>query len=198
MQQLHQQLGYPRTPLLHAFLAERLCDGVAVVAWLALLVPGQLRQHIGPWNPATLGIGGSLALLLALALFRWLWTSRSHWRQHLPSAHLARACLPASGVSLGIWGVEAMILLLLVQAISPAATLSPGQAISIYLLSGTAGMASLLPGGVGINEAATTVLLQQAGIPLYVALSIAILRRLCSVWLVTSMAALAKLISGNT
>jgi hypothetical protein len=31
-----------------------------------------------------------------------------------------------------------------------------------------------------------------------VALSIAILRRLCSVWLVTSMAALAKLISGNT
>lgn len=58
-----------------------------------------------------------------------------------------------------------MILLLLVQAISPAATLSPGQAISIYLLSGTAGMASLLPGGVGINEAATTVLLQQAGIP---------------------------------
>jgi HAD superfamily hydrolase (TIGR01490 family) len=197
VQQLHQQLGYPRTPLLHAFLAERLCDGVAVVTWLALLVPGQLLQHIGPWNLATLGIGGSLALLLALTLGRWLWNSRSHWRQHLPSGHLARACLPASGVSLGIWGVEAMILLLLVQAISPAATLSPGQAISIYLLSGTAGMACLLPGGIGINEAATTVLLQHAGIPISLALTIAILRRLCSVWLVTLLAAIPYFAGGS-
>lgn len=194
VQQLHQQMGYPRTPLLKAFVAERLCDGVAVVTWLALLVPGQLWEHIAPWNPAALVIGGSLALVLALALGRWLWSRSSRRYRHLPSGPLARACLPASLVSLGIWGVEAMILLLLVQSISPATTLSPGQAISIYLLSGTAGIASLLPGGVGVNEAATTLLLQQSGIPISFALSIAILRRLCSVWLVTLLSTVSEIL----
>jgi len=193
VQKLHQQLGYPRSPLLHAFLAERICDAAAVVIWLALLVPGQLQQRLGPLTSTAVALIG-LAALLALALGRWLWSRRSHWRQHLPSGRLARACLPASGVSLGIWGLEAMILRLLVQAISPVATVNAGQAISIYLLSGTAGMASLLPGGLGVNEATTTLLLHQAGIPSSVALSIAILRRLCSVWLITALAAAASLV----
>ncbi|MFM2173231.1 MAG: hypothetical protein RLZZ54_1158 [Cyanobacteriota bacterium] len=193
VQQLHQQLGYPRSPLLHAFLAERLCDAAAVVIWLALLVPGQLQQRLGPLTSTAVALIG-LAALLALALGRWLWSRRSHWRQHLPSGRLACACLPASGVSLGIWGLEAMILWLLVQAISPAATVNAGQAISVYLLSGTAGMASLLPGGLGVNEAATTLLLHQAGIPSSLALSIAILRRLCSVWMITALAAAASLV----
>jgi len=86
-----------------------------------------------------------------------------------------------------------MLLWLLVQAISPATPISAGQAISIYLLSGTAGMASLLPGGLGVNEATTTVLLHQAGIPTSLALGIAILRRLCSVWLITALATAASL-----
>ena len=84
-----------------------------------------------------------------------------------------------------------MILWLLVQAMSPNAAFGAGQAISTYLLSGTAGMASLLPGGLGVNEAATTLLLGQVGIPTSLGLSIAILRRLCSVWLITALAALA-------
>jgi len=193
VQQLHQQLAYPRTSLLHTFLAERLCDAAAVVIWLALLVPGQLQQRLGPLTSTAVGLIG-LAALVALALGRWLWSRRSRWRQHLPSGRLARACLPASGISLGIWGLEAMILWLLVQAISPAAAVSTGQAISIYLLSGTAGMASLLPGGLGVNEATTTLLLHQAGIPSSLALSIAILRRLCSVWLITALAAAASLV----
>lgn len=85
-------------------------------------------------------------------------------QHHLPSGQLAHACLPASGLSLAIWGIEAMILWLLVQAISPSQTLSAGQAISIYLLSGSAGMVSLIPGGLGANETASTLLLHQAGI----------------------------------
>ena len=87
-----------------------------------------------------------------------------------------------------------MILWLLVQAIIPTAAVSTGQAVSIYLLSGTAGMASLLPGGLGVNEAATTLLLHQAGIPNSLALTIAILRRLCSVWLITVLAGGASLV----
>jgi glycosyltransferase 2 family protein len=190
VQQLHRQLGYPRQPLLHAFLAERLCDAAAVVAWLAVLVPGQLMQRLGPPGASTLGIS-ALAALLGLGASVWLWRHRSRWQHHLPSGRLARACLPASAVSLVIWGLEAMILWLLVQAISPTAAFNTGQAISTYLLSGTAGMASLLPGGLGVNEAATTLLLGQAGIPSSLGLSIAILRRLCSVWLITALAALA-------
>lgn len=193
VQQLHRQLGYPRMPLVHAFLAERLCDVTAVVIWLTLLVPAQLQQRLGPWNPPSLGIA-SLFGLVGVALGCWLWSRRGHWRKHLPSGHLAQACLPGSGLSLGIWGLEAMLLWLLVQAMSPATPISAGQAISIYLLSGTAGMASLLPGGLGVNEATTTVLLHQAGIPTSLALSIAILRRLCSVWLITALAAIASLV----
>ncbi|QCH15003.1 HAD-IB family hydrolase [Synechococcus sp. CB0101] len=191
VQQLHRQLGYPRQPLLHAFLAERLCDAAAVVAWLAVLVPGQLLQRLSPPAASTLGIS-ALAALLGLGASIWIWRHRSHWQHHLPSGRLAQACLPACALSLVIWGLEAMILWLLVQAISPTAAFNTGQAISTYLLSGTAGMASLLPGGLGVNEATTTLLLGQAGIPTSLGLSIAILRRLCSVWLITSLAALAS------
>ena len=195
VQQLHQDLGYPRTSLLHTFLAERLCDAAAVVIWLALLVPGQLQNPLGSLDSTTLAILG-ISILIFLAFIKWFWSQRSHsrLRQHLPSGLLARACLPASGVSLGIWATEAMILWLLVQAISPTASLNAGQAISIYLLSGTAGMASLLPGGLGVNEAATTLLLHQTGIPSSLALSISILRRLCSVWLITALASSARLV----
>jgi hypothetical protein len=191
VQQLHRQLGYPRQPLLHAFLAERLCDAAAVVTWLAVLVPGQLLQRLSPPAASTLGIS-ALAALLGLGASIWIWRHRTRWQHHLPSGRLAQACLPASALSLVIWGLEAMILWLLVQAISPTAAFNTGQAISIYLLSGTAGMASLLPGGLGVNEAATTLLLGQAGIPTSLGLSIAILRRLCSVWLITALAALAS------
>jgi len=197
VQQLHQQLGYPRSPLLQAFLAERLCDVAAVVIWLAFLVPGQWQERLSRWKPEASWIVG-LALLLAGILILRLWRQRSRWRHHLPSRRLGRACLPATAVSLAIWGLEAMILLLLVQAIEPSVSINPGQAISIYLLSGTAGMASLLPGGVGVNEAATTLLLQQVGIPSALALSIAILRRLCSVWLITALAATAGLTRQDT
>lgn len=193
VQQLHQQLGYPRTPLVHAFLAERLCDAAAVVIWLTLLVPAQLQQRLSQWSPTSLGIT-SLIGLMGGSLSWWLWSQRDWWRKHLPSGRLARACIPGTGVSLGIWGLESMLLWLLVQAISPATPISPGQAIGTYLLSGTAGMASLLPGGLGVNEATTTVLLHQAGIPTSLALGIAILRRLCSVWLITALATAASLV----
>jgi uncharacterized protein (TIRG00374 family) len=101
---------------------------------------------------------------------------------------MALACLPATAVSLGIWGCESMILWLLVQALSPAHPINFSTAIVTYLLSGTAGMLSSLPGGIGVNEAAATLLLQQAGLPTALALSIAILRRICTVWSITVFA----------
>lgn len=193
VQLMHRQLGYPRAPLVHIFLAERLCDVAAVLIWLGLLLPGQLKQRFSTWGPPSMLFAGITGLLI-MGLGAWGWQQRHRWQHHLPSGQLAHACLPASGLSLAIWGIEAMILWLLVQAISPSQTLSAGQAISIYLLSGSAGMVSLIPGGLGANETASTLLLHQAGIPTSLALSIAILRRLCSLWLITGLANILRLL----
>jgi uncharacterized protein (TIRG00374 family) len=108
------------------------------------------------------------------------------WIRLLPSL------LSGTAISLLIWASEPMILWLLVQAISPR-TISPGVAMAIYMISGTAGMASALPGGIGVNEGATMMLLSQQGVPLAPALSIAIIRRLITPW---SVVALAGAISG--
>jgi HAD superfamily phosphoserine phosphatase-like hydrolase len=182
---LHQQLGYPRAPLLHVFVAERLCDLIAVGLWLLVLVPpsmGSLASLLSSWQ-ALVAIPAGLLLLLIGGLW-----CRHRWRHHLPSGAMARACLPATAVSLGIWGCESMILWLLVQALSPAHPINFSTAIVTYLLSGTAGMLSSLPGGIGVNEAAATLLLQQAGLSTALALSIAILRRICTVWSITVLA----------
>jgi len=182
---LHQQLGYPRAPLLHVFVAERLCDLMAVGLWLLVLVPrsmGSLASLLSSWQ-ALVAIPAGLLLLLIAGLW-----CRHRWRHHLPSGAMARACLPATAVSLGIWGCESMILWLLVQALSPAHPINFSTAIVTYLLSGTAGMLSSLPGGIGVNEAAATLLLHQAGLTTALALSIAILRRICTVWSITVLA----------
>jgi uncharacterized protein (TIRG00374 family) len=90
-----------------------------------------------------------------------------------------------------------MILWILVQALSPSAIITPWQAISIYLLSGTAGMASPTPGGLGVNEGTTALLLHQCGVDSMSALSIAFFRRLCTVWLISGLAVLSILIGSE-
>ncbi len=69
----------------------------------------------------------------------------------------------------------------MVRLLAPAAITVPA-AIAIYLLSATAGMVSSLPGGVGVNEATTVVLLGQQGVPAGIGLPIAVLRQLVTMW----------------
>jgi len=80
-----------------------------------------------------------------------------------------------------VWSNEALVLWLLVRLLAPDPITIPA-AITIYLLSGTAGIASSLPGGIGVNEGATVLLLAQQGVPAAVALPIAVLRRLITPW----------------
>ena len=188
---LHQQLGYPRAPLLHGFVAERLCDLIAVGLWLVVLLPSTAVAWVvahGSWTTVAAILAG---LLFLQALGRWC---RQRWRHHLPSGALARACLPAVAVSLGIWGSESLILWLLVQALSPEHSIDLSTAIRTYLLSGTAGMLSSIPGGIGVNEGTTTLLLHQAGLTTALAFCIAVLRRLCTVWSITAFAIWARLL----
>jgi uncharacterized membrane protein YbhN (UPF0104 family) len=193
VQLLHEQLGYPRLPLVHVFVAERLADATAVGLLLLLLVPNQLLSRIPPLSAQWL-VAIGLVLMLAAVLAgrtasrRWF---QNHWqrrRHHLPSGDLALSLLPITLISVLVWANEALVLWLLVRLLAPAPITIP-TAITIYLLSGTAGMASSLPGGIGVNEAATVLLLSQQGVPAAVALSIAVLRRLITLWSMVALAA---------
>jgi hypothetical protein len=175
------------------FVAERCADVAAVALLLLVLTPAQVLGRL-PIPSAPLLLGLALVALAVVLLVsrpaprRWLQTRWQHWRHHLPSGALARATLPAALISVLVWANEALVLWLLVRLLSPAPITIPA-AIAIYLLSGTAGMASSLPGGIGVNEGATVLLLAQQGVPAAVALPIAVLRRVITLWSMVALAA---------
>jgi hypothetical protein len=193
VQLLHEQLGYPRLPLVHVFVAERFADAAAVGLLLLVLTPAQVLGRLpalnGLWLLGIASLAGSAALLASRPRpRRWLAGRWQHWRHHLPSGELARAVVPAALISVLVWANEALVLWLLVRLLAPTAISIPA-AMAIYLLSGTAGMASSLPGGIGVNEAATVLLLGQQGVPAGIALPIAVLRRLITLWSMVALAA---------
>lgn len=193
VQLLHEQLGYPRLPLVHVFVAERCADVAAVALLLLVLAPAQVLGRLpSPSAPLLMGLTlMALALVLLVsrpAPRRWLQTRWQHWRHHLPSGVLARAMVPATLISVLVWANEALVLWLLVRLLAPEPITIPA-AMAIYLLSGTAGMASSLPGGIGVNEGATVLLLAQQGVPAAAALPIAVLRRLITLWSMVALAA---------
>ena len=193
VQLLHEQLGYPRLPLVHVFVAERCADVAAVALLLLVLTPAQVLGRL-PSASTSLLLGLVLvALVAALLVSRpaprsWLQARWRHLRHHLPSGALARATVPAALISVLVWANEALVLWLLVRLLAPAPITIP-VAIAIYLLSGTAGMASSLPGGIGVNEGTTVLLLAQQGVPAAVALPIAVLRRVITLWSMVALAA---------
>jgi HAD superfamily phosphoserine phosphatase-like hydrolase len=193
VQLLHEQLGYPRLPLVHVFVAERCTDVAAVALLLLMLAPAQVLGRL-PAMSTPLLLGLPLLALAAVVLIsgpapsRWIKGKWHQWRHHLPSDALARATLPAALISVLVWANEALVLWLLVRLLAPAPITIPA-AIAIYLLSGTAGMASSLPGGIGVNEGATVLLLAQQGVPAAVALPIAVLRRVITLWSMVALAA---------
>jgi HAD superfamily phosphoserine phosphatase-like hydrolase len=198
VQLLHEQLSYPRLPLVHVFIAERFADAAAVALLLLVLTPAQVLGRLpalsSPWGLAMLLVV-VIAVMLASSLrpHRWLVGRWRQWRHHLPSGSLARAAIPATLISVLLWATEALLLWLLVCAMSPAPITIPA-AMAIYLLSGTAGMASSLPGGIGVNEAATVLLLGQQGVPAGIALPVAVIRRLITPWSMVALAAAISLI----
>jgi uncharacterized membrane protein YbhN (UPF0104 family) len=193
VQLLHELLGYPRLPLVHVFLAERCADVVAVALLLLVLTPSQVLGRLpalsSPWLLGlALVVGAAVVLASRPGTRRWLDGRWQHWRHHLPSGTLARATVPAALISVLVWANEALVLWLLVHLLAPAAITIPA-AMAIYLLSGTAGMASSLPGGIGVNEGTTVLLLVQQGVPTAIALPIAVLRRLITLWSMVALAA---------
>jgi hypothetical protein len=96
-QLLHEQLGYPRVPLVHMFVAERCSDLAALGVLLLLLTPAQVLGRL----PAL-----SSSLLPGLALD-------------------SLATVPAALISVLVGANEAMVLWLLVQWLAAAAGVLP-------------------------------------------------------------------------
>jgi glycosyltransferase 2 family protein len=134
--------------------------------WL-VLTPAQVLGRLPSLSNSLLLVLVLVALIGALLASppsprRWVRSRWQHWRHHLPSGVLAWATVPATLISVLVWANEALVLWLLVWLLAPAPITIPA-AIAIYLLSGTAGMASSLPGGIGVNEGATVLLLASRG-----------------------------------
>jgi hypothetical protein len=191
VQLLHEQLGYPRLPLVHGFVAERCADVAAMALLLLVLLPAQVVGRLPSGELALALVLVSLSVAAAASQpvprhrFKAMWQG---WRHHLPSGLLVRAMVPAILISLLAWATEGMVLWLLVGLLAPAPITIP-VAITIYLLSATAGMASSLPGGIGVNEGTTVLLLVQQGVPAAAALPIAVLRQLITRWSLVALAA---------
>ena len=95
-------------------------------------------------------------------------------------------------VSFIFWSIEASILWIIVFSISPI-KISLSKAIYIYLISGVAGMLSGLPGGIGINETASTLMLVNEGLTGISALTVSILRRIFTIWSITVLSLASSL-----
>ena len=85
VQLLHEQLGYPRLPLVHIFVAERCADVAAVALLLLALTPAQVLGLLPSVSTSPL-LGLVLVALVAALLVRspsprrWLLTRWQHWR----------------------------------------------------------------------------------------------------------------------
>ena len=81
---------------------------------------------------------------------------------------------------------------MLVYVISPT-SITLSEAIIIYFISGILGVLSGLPGGLGVNEVTSTILLQQQGLSGMTALTISILRRLITIWSITALSIIVSI-----
>ena len=184
-----KELGYSQKILLISFFFERFLDATAVLIWMAFLIPElileKLKELLGN-NFIILFVFFTIFIFLYLFkklkkifIKKWLLIT-----SYLSKTQTIILFIKTVSTSVCFWGIEAMILWLLVYILSPN-SISQANAIKIYLFSGLAGVFSGLPGGLGVNEAISTILLQQEGVPTLIALSISILRRLITIWSIT-------------
>ncbi len=93
MQLLHEQLGYPRLPLVHVFAAERFSDAAAVSLLMLVLIPNHVFSRVPSLSSTWLL---AMALLAAFALLlasrpnsrRWLQNQWHRFCHHFPSGAL--------------------------------------------------------------------------------------------------------------
>ena len=183
-----KELGYSQKILLLAFFFERFLDALAVLIWTLFLIPELiLEKLIDFYSNNFILLILFFTSVIFLYLFKKLKTILKKWvliTGYLSKKQIIVLFIKTLSTSICFWGIEAMILWLLVYILSTD-SISQANAIKIYLLSGLAGVLSGLPGVIGVNEAISTLLLQKEGVPTLTAISISILRRLITIWSIT-------------
>ena len=195
--QLNKYLGYPKNILLPTFFVERFFDFLSVLIWLLILSPNYIFVNYQKLISSEFFLLITIFIsLISIFLFKKLFKySKIKWidlKSKIPKKKILKTIIFSTLTSMFFWAIEALILWLLVYILSNN-TISISSAICIYFISGILGVLSGLPGGVGINEATTTILLQQEGLNGTLALIISILRRLITIWSISGISILLSI-----
>ena len=197
--QVNKYLGYPKDILFLIFI-ERFLDLISVLIWLTILSPNLFFNKLNIFsNFYYLGIFIFFSSIGIIFFNRFI----NQFQKILKIIYKIKNkkvlffnSIKALIFSLLFWLSESLILCLLIFVLSPNQILIQ-KAICIYFLSGIAGVLSGLPGGIGINEAASSIMLQQAGVPVLYAISISILRRLITIWSITALSIFTSIFIKN-
>ena len=172
----NQTLGYPQKILLIVFVLERLFDALSVFVWIIILSPELILKNLQKFYENNylfyLILFGLTILIYLFIKFKKI--IKSYWElfeEDISFEKVIYLFINNLFITICFWGIEAMILWLLVYVLSPQ-SITQASAIGIYLFSGIAGVISGIPGGIGINEATTTILLQREGVSTLISLSI--------------------------
>jgi uncharacterized membrane protein YbhN (UPF0104 family) len=192
---LRQQAGVPAARTTGAIFAEQVADLVAAVVLTAI---GALIYDLAP----TLAISGVIVVVVAVGL---IWSQRladlviaglvklpplrlHHDKLREINASLALLVRPrllawAAGLGAGAWLCEALAFALITNAF-PGVAVPYGHAALIFAATTVAAALSFLPGGLGVSEAALTLLLVRSGhkIDAGTAVAATLVTRLCTLW----------------
>ena len=195
--------GIPYPHSIAAFFTERLLD-ITLVALLSLLAMLSLDHFI------FIVISCAILVLALLPLLRHPYTHLllRRWQQRLPPSrryrllgHLrnllrkARRLLAPRPLSIGLllglaaWGMQGLAFTLLLSQMGVALPIALG--VGVYATGLLVGAVSFLPGGVGSTEAALIVLLTLLGTDMPIAVAIAVLSRLITLWFAVSLGLLS-------
>ena len=195
---IHHDILYVHTePNTFIFFLERLFDVLSVLVWILILYPESIIKNLQKSyeNYLILSFIFIFGLISFIYLFIKFEKIKNYWKlleDYLFEKKVIYLFINNLFISIYFWGIEAMILWLLVYVLS-LQSISQGSAIGIYLFSGIAGVISGIPGGIGVNEGTTTILLQREGVSTLTALSISILRRLITIWSITILSILLSI-----
>ncbi len=195
--------GVPYTHSLAAFFAERFTDLLAV-ATLSILALARFQSHIWPVVAAAALILLVFLMVRAPQFPRLLDTLQGRLqgpRLRTGLAELA-STLRASSTLLGFgtllisytlgllaWGIQALILFLILEAMGLPADMA--IAVGIFCLGLLVGALSFLPGGLGSTEAVMILLLVHTGISTPDATAATLLCRIATLWFAVALGALA-------
>lgn len=203
VQLLNKYLGYPIKKLFPVFFIERFFDLLSVLIWICILSPNFIFvKYKLLINSFLLMKFGNLILTICIILIILIFLTRKfsqffikylkNFKKYIPKKRPLKTFIFSIFTSIYLWGIEALILWLLVYVISPT-SVTISDAIIIYFISGMLGVLSGLPGGLGVNEVTSTILLQQQGLSGITALTISILRRLITIWSITALSIIVSI-----